>query len=101
MPGIHEVLGGVPIRRLVTAADLATFEAFTKMDPPTSDLQTLLAAHPGPHHVVDLDVSAVFARRAEVDILGAHDVSGIIPKTVAGETCGLRAASFRPPAYSG
>ena len=48
-----EVLGGVPVRRIVAAADMAALTAYAQMHPPVAGLETLLAAECARRHVAD------------------------------------------------
>src|SRR5689334_6513512 len=60
MAGRVEVFGGVPILRVVAAADMAADQALTQVDPGVAHLQALLATVATRRHVANLiQVSAM------------------------------------------
>ena len=56
MVALLSVCGGVLVRRVVAAADLAALEADPQMEPGVAHLQALLAALDGLGQVRDLDL---------------------------------------------
>src|SRR5262249_52541525 len=68
VPGRPEVGGGVLVRRVVAATDVAARQALAQVDPRGADLHAVLAPARRPRDGVDLHLARVLARVGDVDV---------------------------------